>query len=319
MQHVVQPSETRTRDCLRSLVSKQLMPLVLLVFFAWLIGGKVMALDFAAIGAALQAITPTQWAASVAAAMLSFWAIGRIDVVVHRLMGTGICTTMAQLSGITSVATAQLAGFGLLTGTLARWRVLPDLSLWKATQISVSVSAAFMTGLAVVTAVMVVCVDTGLAWSRLIGAAALIFGACCIALAIWRPHGALRLRLPPLKAQASLLAFVLLDTGAAALALYVLIPAPLMPPAGVFYAVFLMALGAGLLGATPGGVGPFEMLFLLCLPGLPEPQLLAAIVGYRLVYFALPAVLAIGLLLLGPVIARANGPAQSANPDHNPA
>lgn len=292
------------RDCLRSLLSKQLVPLVLLIVFGWLIVTKASSLDFASIFAAVHAITPVQWGVAVLAACVSFWAIGRMDAVVHRLMGTGTPDHIAQLSGIASVATAQLTGFGLLTGTLARWRVLPDINLWRAAQITGAVSASFMLALGVISALMVLIVGPDIPFARLIALAGLVFAAALVTGSVWQPRGLIRLRLPSLKAQASLLALALLDTGAAALTLYVLIPEPLLPPPELFYTIFLLALGAGLLGTTPGGVGPFEMMFLLLLPALPQAPILAAIMGYRLVYFALPALLAAGLLIAGPTLTR---------------
>jgi len=290
------------RDCLRALLSKQLLPLALLLVFAWLIIQKSQELDFQSIFQAVHAITPVQWTTAIAAAAVSFWAIGRMDLVIHRLLGTGISDTTAQLSGIASVATAQLTGFGLLTGTLARWRVLPDVSLWKAAQITGAVSASFMIALGVLASAMVVVVGPEIMWSRPIAAIALCATLGLVAATLWRPRRLLRAKLPPLKAQASLLGFALLDTGAAALTLYVLIPEAYMPPPALFYTIFLLALGAGLLGTTPGGVGPFEMLFLACLPNLPDAPILAAIMGYRLVYFALPACLAAALLIAGPMM-----------------
>ncbi len=296
--------DARTRDCLRSLISKQVVPLGLLVIFALVIIQKASELDFASIFSALNAISPTQWAISIGGAVLSFWAIGRMDLVVHRIMGTGVSATVAQMSGIASVAAAQLTGFGLLTGTLARWRTLPDFTLWQVTKITGAVSAGFMGSLAVLCAVMVLLVGPDIPGVALAAAIAVCLALCLVFVSLWRPRALFRIRLPSLRAKASLLAFAFIDTGAAALALYILIPEAQMPPPAVFYTVFLLALGAGLLGTTPGGVGPFEMMFLACLPGLPEAPLLAAIMGYRMVYFALPAVLAVALLIAGPALGR---------------
>ncbi len=302
------------QDCLKTLVSKQLVPLGLLLFFAYVISQKAAELDFTAIGFAVAEIAPWQWGVSIGAAILSFWAIGRMDVVIHRLLATGVSPVIAQLSGIASVASAQIAGFGLLTGTLARWRLLPEMPLLKATQITVSVSTAFMVSLAALTAVMAMLVDTGLPWLQ--PAAWAVLAAVCafLAVSLWRPRMILRLKLPPVRAQVSLVSLALLDTGAAALALYVLLPAGVMPPVEVFFTVFLLALGAGLLGATPGGVGPFEMMFLACLPSIPEAPMLAAIMGYRLVYFALPAIFSVVLLVAAPALNRRAGGDAAASP-----
>ncbi|MDJ0628847.1 MAG: GNAT family N-acetyltransferase [Rhodobacter sp.] len=296
-------SEAPNGACLRQLCLKQLVPMALLVAFGWIICRKAATLDFAAITDAVSAIPAEKWAVSTLAAAISFWAIGRMDLVVHRLMGTGVSPLTAQLSGISSVATAQLTGFGLLTGTLARWRVLPQMTLWQAAKITGAVSVAFMAALAALCAAMVAIAGPGIPFAQPVAIAVLTLAVPALGLSVWRPHRFRQLRLPPLKAMIALLAFAALDTAAAALALYVLLPDGSVPPPALFYAVFLIALGAGLLGTTPGGVGPFELMFLACLPQVGEAPMLAAIMGYRLVYFALPALLAAGLLLAGPAVA----------------
>src|SRR6185436_7709617 len=60
-----------------------------------------------------------------------------------------------------------------------------------------------------------------------------------------------------------------------------------------FLAVFLFAQVAGLVSNVPGGLGIFETVMVLLLPSdLPRPQLLAALVAYRGVYYLLPLLVA---------------------------
>ena len=278
------------------------MPLALLLVFVWLVAQNAGDLDFGAVLQAVSAIRAPQWLTALAATAISFWAVGRMDAVVHRLLDTGFCNNTARISGITAVATAQVAGFGLLTGTLARWRVLPDTSLWKAAQITGAVSASFMIALGALVAMAVLIVRPDIPGSGVIAAFGLISLIILLAACLWRPCCLMGVKIPPLRGQFSIFGFVLLDTAAAALTLYVLIPEPYLPPPMLFYTIFLIALGAGLLGATPGGVGPFELLFLACLPNLPDAPILAAIMGYRIVYFALPALFAAGVLIAGPTM-----------------
>lgn len=305
------------RECLRSLFSKQFVPLILLVVFGWIIANKAAELDFAAIFTAIGDITPTHWVIAVLAACVSFHAIGRMDVVVHRLMGTGTPEHISQLSGIASVATAQMTGFGLLTGTLARWRVLPDTGLLQAAQITGVVSASFMLALGAISAVMVLIVGPDIPFARPVAAAGLAFIALLAIASIRKPNSSLPMRLPDSKAQASLLGLALIDTAMAAFALYVLIPEAYMPPPDLFYTAFLLALGAGLLGTTPGGVGPFEMMLLFVFADMPQAPILAAIMGYRLVYFALPALLATVLLVAGPSLLSLHGARRRQTPQLN--
>jgi phosphatidylglycerol lysyltransferase len=59
----------------------------------------------------------------------------------------------------------------------------------------------------------------------------------------------------------------------------------------------LLALTAGAASNVPGGIGVFEFVLLLLLPGVPEDRLLGALVAYRAIYYFAP--FAVALVLLG--------------------
>ncbi len=85
------------------------------------------------------------------------------------------------------------------------------------------------------------------------------------------------------------------DLGAAALAMYVLIPAG--PTIGIFpiAAVFIAATLLGFASHTPAGIGVFDATFLIGLGGDNKEPLIAALLMFRLLYHFLPFVLALGL------------------------
>ncbi len=147
------------RECLRGLISRQWMPFLLLIAFGFLVANRAQNLNFGEILGAVEQIAPLQWIAALGAAVISFWAVGRMELIIHRVLNTDVPDRVARLSGIASVATAQITGFGLLTGTLARWRILRDASLWQAAKVTVAVCMSFMAALAVLAALMVL-------WSR---------------------------------------------------------------------------------------------------------------------------------------------------------
>jgi uncharacterized membrane protein YbhN (UPF0104 family) len=77
----------------------------------------------------------------------------------------------------------------------------------------------------------------------------------------------------------------------AAATLYVLLPQQV--PFHVFLAVFLLAEIAILVAQIPAGLGVFEAVMLWSLPpAIPVPALLIGLVGWRLVYYLLPFLLA---------------------------
>jgi uncharacterized membrane protein YbhN (UPF0104 family) len=85
------------------------------------------------------------------------------------------------------------------------------------------------------------------------------------------------------------------DLGAAALAMYVLIPAG--PNIGIFpiMAVFIAATLLGFASHTPAGIGVFDATFLIGLGGDNKEPLVAALLMFRLMYHFLPFILALSL------------------------
>ena len=75
-----------------------------------------------------------------------------------------------------------------------------------------------------------------------------------------------------------------------------------MPPEAhigyiTFLGVYAVAVIAGIVSHVPGGVGVFEAVILLTLPGVPAEALLGSLLAYRAVYYLVPLVF--GTLLFG--------------------
>ena len=278
---------------------KQVLPLGIGLIGLWLLWGRIAAMDIARIGDALGAVSAPQWIAAFGATALSFWAVGRYDAVVHRHMRTGFNTRTATMTGAISVAAAQTMGMGVLTGALARWRLLPELGVVTATKISATVALSFLAGWALITAVAGLMLP-GPDFPALLSALVITGFAMLLVMAFLRPEAKVwrwHIRLPSIKALLAIAGYTALDTLAAAAALQVLMPDTMAIGLENLYPVFLLALGAALISGTPGGVGPFELAMLTLLPHLPEPELMAAIIGFRIVYYAVPALIAAAFLL----------------------
>jgi uncharacterized membrane protein YbhN (UPF0104 family) len=87
----------------------------------------------------------------------------------------------------------------------------------------------------------------------------------------------------------------LFDLGAAALAMYVLIPASLNIGLFPVIAVFIAATLLGFASHTPAGIGVFDATILLGLGGDDKEPLIAALLMFRVLYHFLPFVLALCL------------------------
>lgn len=305
-------SEAAQRNTLRELARKQALPLLGVLGLAAVLVSSAKDLDLPAIVTHVAAIAPHQWAFGLVGVAMSFVAMAKMEVVVHRFLATGLRENDVVVASMTAVGTAQMVGFGLLSGTLARWRMLPEAGLLQAAKITALVSVCFMLSLGAVTAIMVLITGPEAPWARALAAFGLVCVAALIGVTLWKPRRILGWHLPPLRAQAQLLGYTALDTVAAALTLYVLIPTGPLPEPAQFFTAFLISMGLGLLGATPGGLGPFEFAMLAFLPMLPEDPMLAAIMGYRMIYFALPATLAFCALIFAPLLrSRSDPPARA--------
>jgi uncharacterized membrane protein YbhN (UPF0104 family) len=85
------------------------------------------------------------------------------------------------------------------------------------------------------------------------------------------------------------------DLGAAALAMYVLIPAGMNIEIFRLTTVFIAATLLGFASHTPAGIGVFDAAILLGLGGDDKEPLIAALLMFRFLYHFLPFVMALGL------------------------
>ena len=94
--------------------------------------------------------------------------------------------------------------------------------------------------------------------------------------------------LPTLGMALRQIALAVTDLALASAALFVLLPDSANVSYLAFVGLYMVALAVSLLSLVPGGLGVFESILVLLLPGVPAPQLLGALLAYRLVYYALP-------------------------------
>lgn len=269
--------------------------------FLWLLGQRLAHLNIAEVARAFADVPVANWALALIATAVSFWAIGRYDASLHRHIGTGVAPRKARYAGIAAIAFGQTLGLGIITGALVRWRMLPSLSLLQATKLSAAVTLSFLIGWSMVTAVTLLALpDAPLKMPALAACA----GGCLVALlCLLQPRLRLfgrQIALPNIFTLGQILLFTLIDTTAAACALWLLCPPDIALPFALLLPAYLLALGAGLVSGTPGGVGAFEMALLAALPTQPEADLIAGVLAFRLAYYALPAVISACALLVPP-------------------
>ncbi len=295
-------------------ISRQLLPLMIGAACLWLVTRQLGEDTWSGIGPALAQLEARNWIGAILATAVSFWALGRYDVILHRHLDTGIPARTAALSGAAAIALSQVLGLGAVTGALVRWRSLPALSAAHATQLTLAVAMTFLIGLSLILGL------SDLIWGVDLLPDVLAFGGialfcACLVCSFLVPRfrvGDYSFTLPSIPTFLRIAQLALIDTVAAALALYLLLPESAGIGLSALYPAYLAALLLALITGTPGGVGPFELALLACLPQVEETTLLLAIVAFRLVYYALPALLAMLVLARPQITASAtNRPALS--------
>jgi glycosyltransferase 2 family protein len=131
-------------------------------------------------------------------------------------------------------------------------------------------------------------------------ALALLVGVAAFLVWSWRHPRSIGTRRWPVKLPSGpmvLLQIVIgiVDLGAAALAMYVLIPAGTDIEISRVVAVFIVATMLGFASHAPAGIGVFDAAILIGLGGDDKEPLLAALLMFRVLYHLLPFVLALGL------------------------
>lgn len=262
---------------------------------------EAQVIDWTAAATAFVGIPVTSWLAALAAVGISFWAVAQYDVIAHRHFGTNVPAPVARGTGAAAITVAQTTGFGPAVGAALRWRMIGGLGSAKIIQVTAFVTATFCAAWAIlaVGAVAPILLERP-ALSLLIIPCLLVLG-CLTLIRFHRVRvGKRYVRLPTVRAFLSLVAFAAIDVICAGTALKLLLPPDFGPDLVTLVAAFTLALGAGMIGGTPGGVGPFEMTLIWLLPQTPIEDLAAALIAFRLVYYAVPCVFGALWALLAP-------------------
>ena len=274
----------------------------------WLLSERMAEVDPGALAAALRQTGWAGWLGAMALTAVSFRAVGRYDALVLAELAQGkadgggdgggpaIPARAARRAGAAAIAASQVLGLGVVSGALVRWRLLPGLGLAAATRQTVAVALSFLSAWAVLLCLTLAIFPLAPGLPSPLADLATA-GLAALAAALWA--GRVR-ALPALPFALRLVALAAADTVAAALALWVLLPGAVDIGFAGFLAVYLLALGAALLSGLPGGVGAFEAVMIAALPGAAPEPLLAAILAFRAVYYALPAIWAGYALWRGP-------------------
>jgi phosphatidylglycerol lysyltransferase len=261
--------------------------------------------------AAVKALQPWQIAAALGLTAASYVLLTFYDVLALQIIGKPLPYRTAALASFTSYTLSHNLGLALLTGGSARYRIYSANGLDAADIVRVIATASitFWSGVSTMAAVALVVHSSPLAFGtftvsvelqRLAGSAIL----CASAWMLWKarkPNQSLRLfgwNLPLPSTRQALMQICVagLDLAAASAALYVLVPGVTAYLFPLFFLGYSLAIIVALITHVPGGVGVFEAVILAALPQVAKPELLAALIAYRAIYYVLPLVFAAVML-----------------------
>ncbi len=257
--------------------------------------------------AAIEATPGLRIALAILATAISFAALVGYDASALRYVGARVPARTVAKTAFVAYALSNTIGLGVFTGGAVRMRLYGAAGVepGEVSRAIVFNASAFGLGACAVG-------GAGLWWDAAALAPMLRLPAWTVAslgaLAVAAVLGLLvlcqirghvgRLRLPRPGLAWTQLALSIVDITAAAAVLWLL-----LPEGAVGFATFLgfyaAAVVVGVVSHVPGGLGVFEAVMLVALADrVPAGTLAGALVLYRLVYYVLPLLIALGVLVL---------------------
>lgn len=235
--------------------------------------------------------------------VLSFIALGLYDVLASRRVAPErVPVRLAAFSGAVAYAISNAIGFHVVVGSSVRYRLYQAAGL-DAADVGRIVGISFLSftaGIAAVLSLAMLLDPTGVPFLRVFTPSAdrVLGGAILLALLgglVWLSRGprdvtlfGWRLPLPSARNAVAQILIAAADIAAAAAALYVLLPPDITTSFAVFLILFVVALVFGTASHAPGGLGVFEATIMLGLGGGARPEVVAALVLFRVIYYVLP-------------------------------
>ncbi|WP_343314863.1 bifunctional lysylphosphatidylglycerol flippase/synthetase MprF [Brucella sp. BE17] len=236
---------------------------------------------------------------------LSYAAVALYDVVaVETIAPSQIPRHIAAVAGAAGYAISNALGFSLLTGGALRYRIYAaeGISLADIGKIVGTSWFAIWFALIILVGMALLIDPQDVPWiaaidARIDVAAGIILLGGVGWLIYWLSRGerslrigAMILRLPNSKGALIQICAGLVDVGAAAATLYVLMPQTAAPSFAVFALVYVIAIVLGIASHAPGGIGAFEATIIAGLGIGDKPEAIAALIAYRVIYTVLPLV-----------------------------
>ena len=279
---------------------------------SWLLFRELHGLSYASLRDAFASISLGRWAAALASTSLAYAALAWYDQIALLHLGQRLSWRFVGLTSFTAYAIGHNIGASVLSGAVIRYRAYSTkgVSVGEIGILVAFCSFTFALGVATLGGILLL-VRPELV-ERLPGAplwlgeaAGLVLIAAPFLYVIgsllhFRPFkvGGFELVYPrPPVAARQLLAGPLELIGAAGIIFFAL-PAAANPGFLAVLGVFLASFSLALVSHAPGGLGVLEIAFLEGMPDVPQANVVAALLVFRLLYLILPLIFALGVILV---------------------
>jgi phosphatidylglycerol lysyltransferase len=259
----------------------------------------------------MHAIPRRQVLAALGFTALSYWLLSTYEVLAFAYLRRVLPYRRIVFTSFIAYSFGHTLGFSAFTGAAIRFRLYATAGV---TAIEVATVSAFCSlslaiGLATVAGVSLLSSGANAAavlrlhhnWAVLAGTGLLVAVGTY---ALWAcfARTAFEIRGWALRAPGAAIGLTQIGLGVMDLSLSSAVLWWLLPPDAhigfiTFLGVYAVAVIAGIISHVPGGVGVFEAVILLTLPGVPTEALLGSLLAYRAVYYLVPLVF--GTLLFG--------------------
>ncbi|MEO9337273.1 lysylphosphatidylglycerol synthase domain-containing protein [Mesorhizobium sp. SB112] len=282
---------------------------------AWLLYHELRGISLDDVWDGLVAIPMRGWLLSALAAIAAYAALAGYDHIALLHIGKKVSWPFVTACSFTTYALAHNIGGSVVSGAVIRYRAYVSRGL-TGQEVGVLVAICLFTFLlsTVVVGAVVLILKPEL-MSRFADSDLISFnfgraaGFLLLALVIAYIFGSW-LHLKPLKIKSFQIHYPALpivtrqliigplEIVAAASIIYFVLPAEGNPGFLIILGIFLVSFSAALISHAPGGLGVFEVVFLIGLPEMDPASVLAALLVFRLFYLLIPFAIALLLVLV---------------------
>jgi uncharacterized membrane protein YbhN (UPF0104 family) len=295
----------------------RLIPFLLVAAAAWVLWRELHHLNPAAVLASIVSWGPWRIGGALALAGCSYGFLVANEQVALRWAGTAVDLKTGVPGSFIAYALANNLGLGMLVGGAFRASAYAPfgVTLAQVAQVTAYGTVTFSLGVAALAGGLLLRAPTAVYQTLHLdpGPARLIGLLMLAALVVYVVGGALlpqKFRIARFSFRRLVPTFTLLQIAfgvadvALGAALVWLLLGHAAPDYPAVLTAYLVSLMAGLLSGVPGGVGIFESVMLTLLPSVNRAELTASLLGFRLFFYLVPLITALGMLLIRRITRR---------------